>query len=79
MFRACKKFNEEFIHQSVFKTAYNGPIHPGMHRNIFSFSLCCKCDYFQKLTVSFSSGLNPNYGLRKKSEKLFVLCCSLVL
>ena len=39
MFRACKKLNEEFIHQSVFKTAYNGPIHPGMHRNIFSLAL----------------------------------------
>ena len=48
MFRACKKLNEEFIHQSVFKTAYNGPIHPGMHRNIFLplRSLTCKCDYF---------------------------------
>ena len=36
MFVTRKNLNEEFIRQSVFKTAYNGPIHPGMHRNIFS-------------------------------------------
>ena len=53
MFVTRKNLNEEFIRQSVFKTAYNGPILLGMHRNIFSLS--CKCDYFQKLTVSFSS------------------------